>query len=324
MNPPLELPALNGLDPLGFLAALGLIRLLHDHTDQRPRLSFDEHTAIARLHSSLNSIDDVVTTLVDIVSAIPEDGVIPAVPATFPLGKEGVGADPMRVKRADYRPWAQQLLSHTPTAAQQSWLAALVTDLAADTEGRAALTPFTAPAGQQSLRSAFVKPLAEVRKAPTDRLTEALTRWRRISGYTGEYLDHRAPRGGADHPTGKAGTAGVPGATWLALMALPILRLTGNGNRPRATLWHTLPKNKPTMIWPIWRPALNLPAIQTLLEHSALIPANDNGTLTVSRCHWKPLGVFAIGSAIRQPTDGGKSAGVLTPHLIRTSHSAPQ
>ncbi|WIN00061.1 type I-U CRISPR-associated helicase/endonuclease Cas3 [Actinoplanes oblitus] len=314
---PLDLPALNGLDPLGFLAALGLLRLLHDHTGQPVRLSFDRHTANARLHSSLDSLDALTTMLVTIVDSIPGDGVIPTVPAAFPLGKDGVGRDPMRIPRDDYRQWAQQILGANPSAAHCRWLAALVTDLATDAEGRAALTPFTAPAGQQSLRSFFHKPITEVRKTPTHLLHEALTRWRRIDGYTGEYFDHRAPRGGADHPSGKAGTAGVPGATWLAIMALPALRLTGDGTRPHATLWHT-PTNRPIMTWPIWRHPLDLHAIQALLEHPALAPTDTNGTPTVSRSAWTPLGVFAAGSAVRQPTEGGKSAGTLTPHRIHT------
>ncbi|ROO62540.1 hypothetical protein EDC02_4521 [Micromonospora sp. Llam0] len=41
MTDPIELPALDGRDPLGFLAALGTLRLLADHHDPVTALSFD-------------------------------------------------------------------------------------------------------------------------------------------------------------------------------------------------------------------------------------------------------------------------------------------
>lgn len=82
---------------------------------------------------------------------------------------------------------------------------------------------------------------------------------------------------------------------------------------PRRTIHHDLANLAAT---------LDPHAVQALLEHPALTPTENNGTTTVSRSNWKPLGVFAVGGAVRQPTDGGKSAGPLTPHLIHASHNA--
>jgi len=318
MSQPLELPALNGLDPLGFLAALGVLRLLHDEAGMPARLSFDDRTATARLHSPLTSLEALTTTLVKVIDSVPADGVIPGVAAEFPTGKNGIGTDPMRVPRTTYRQHTDRILGPQPTPIQQSWLACLITDLAADSDGRAALSLFTAPTGQQSLRSAFHKPITQVRKAPAARIHEALFKWQRIEGYTGENLDHRASRGAADHPSGQGGSAGVPGATWLALMALPVLRLTGDTTRPKGTLWHRPGRRRPIMTWPVWRQALDLFAVRTLLEHPALAPVDTNGTITVSSAGWEPLGVFAVAGATRTAPDGSKSAGFLTPITIDT------
>jgi hypothetical protein len=315
-----ELPALDGRDALGLLAALGVLRILTDEARLDVRLSFDESSALALLHSPLRSVGEVVDALVDVIGTIPDDGVIPGVPARFPLGKAGVESDPMRVPREQLRRTAYDLTDGRLEPALSRWIAAVVTDLAVDAKGRVGLTPYTAPAGQQSLRSFFAKPLDEVRKAPATLIREALTGWRRVDGYTGEYLDHRVLRSAADHPSGKSVEAGVPGATWLAIMALPLLRLTGNGTGVQATLWHSIAgRRQPVMTWPLWRQPLDTLGIVTLLEHPDLRPRATADGITVTQAGWPVLGVFAMAGAARQPIEGRKSAGVLAPISIRTT-----
>ncbi|MEU3117218.1 hypothetical protein ABZ652_24340 [Micromonospora chalcea] len=301
MKHPVDLPALDGRDPLGFLAALGLLRLLTDETSFDVDLSFNDDTARAVLHSPLVDLTDVVEQLTAILASIPDDGVIPSVPATFPEAKVGTAKDPMRSPRVDYRSAHTALTGDNHNPALDRWLSALVTDLATDSQGRVAITPYAAPAGQQSFRTMFTKTLEQIRPDPPNRFHEALTRWRRVEGYTGEYLDHRAIRTAADHPTGTSLPAGVPAATWLALMALPLLRLTGTGTKPRATCWHHLNHQQPVMTWPLWRQPLDTHAVSALLEH----PAHRN------RNAWPALGIFTTASAIR--TTGKNSAGTLTP-----------
>jgi hypothetical protein len=319
MTNTLELPALDGRDALGFLAALGVLRILTDEARVDARLSFDETSARALLHSPFRSVEEVVDALVEVIGTIPDDGVIPGVPASFPLGKAGVESDPMRVPRDQLRQTARKLTDGRPEPALDRWIAAVVTDLAVDAKGRVGLTPFTAPAGQQSLRSFFTKPLEEVGRKPATLIREALTGWRRVDGYTGEYLDHRVLRSAADHPSGKSVEAGVPGATWLAIMALPLLRLTGNGNSVQATLWHSIAgRRQPVMAWPIWRQPLDTTGVLTLLEHPDLRPRATADGITVSQVGWPALGVFAVAGAARQLIEGRKSAGVLAPISIRT------
>jgi hypothetical protein len=325
---PVDLPALDGRDPLGFLAALGLLHLITNDCGPDTRLAFSDTTATAALHSRLASLDDIAQTLARIAGRAHPDGAIPDLDPAFPLAKprrtrdpgqpKTDERDPMRVPRDRYRDALADPVRALGHEEATTWLPALVTDLAVDNAGRAALTPFNAPSGQQSLRTFFDKPLAAVRREPSW-LTEALAGWRRVDGYTGEYLDHRVLRSAADHPSGASVEAGVPGATWLATMALPLLRLTGDGQHVRAALWHRAGRRS-LMVWPLWRQPLDLPAVRVLLEHPALRPTDQR---TVAREPLTPLGVFDVCGAERQPIAGRNSAGVLAPTTIPTPPATP-
>ncbi|TCB89404.1 hypothetical protein E0H26_28075 [Micromonospora zingiberis] len=308
----LPLSALDGRDPLGFLAALGLLRLLATHTTADVRLSFDDTTGQATLHGPYHTCRHVADDLAAIAATMTDDTVIPGLPAAFPLPKTGTkGSDPMRVARDDY-PTLHDAVTELGDDAVQ-WLSCLITDLGHDDRGRVALTPYSAPAGQQTVRSFFGASAAHIRARP-EHLLDALTAWRRITGFTGEYLDHRVLHSTADHPRGEPGSErGVPGATWLAIMALPLLRLAGDGTTATATLWRRLPNRRRIMLWPLWRQPLNLAAITTLIEHPDLAPTSDGNHITMPGEKAKALGVFAVAAAQRRPIEGRKSAGVLVP-----------
>lgn len=323
----LELPALRGDDPLGYLAALGLIRLLDAELSGQARMSFSRSTSCAVLHSPLTTLQEVADQLKGIVMDVDPEGAVPRASSAFPLrpgtrsrsGDQPTGgeSDPMRVPREEF----PQLVTLTDLLGNEAmdWLPNLVTDLAVDRNGRAALTPYMAPSGKQNVWTFFRKSYEAVRDNP-ERLTEALTGWRRIDGFTGEYLDHRVLRSAADHPSGKSTEAGVPGATWLATQALPLLRLTGDGITATATLWHRLGR-RTIMTWPLWHPPLDIHAVRTLIEHPALRPhssgrSNHTNTFIVDRPGYAPLGVFNVQGAERQLIPGRKNAGALAPIVI--------
>ncbi|PZG39895.1 hypothetical protein C1I98_22990 [Spongiactinospora gelatinilytica] len=308
-----ELPALDGRQPLGFLAALGLLRVLAQERDIPARLSFSATSATALLHSPLESPEQIAAVLAEVVAGIEAPAVLPGVPAGFPP-TAGIGKDPLRWPREDYRACAEQLKETHPRAARL-WLPCLTTDLAIDSQGRGAISPFLAPAGKQNSRTFFEKPLQAVQANP-GHLLEALVRWRRVEGFTGEYLDHHVLRSAADDSRGRTGQeAGVPGATWLATMALPLFRLAGDGSRVRCTLWHRI-AHEHIMIWPLWRPALDLEGVRRLLEHPASRPIDD--APTVSTTAWEPLGVIAAYGARRHRIPGRTFDGVLTPTSLHT------
>jgi hypothetical protein len=317
---PIPLPALDGRDPLGFLAALGATRLLTDHHDRHTALAFDPHTATAILHTTLHDLDQVADTLTSIIEQIPADAVIPGLPPGIPTPPRRIGGDPMRAPRHQHRDRITDLTTRHPNPAQlHRWLGPLLTDLAVDAKDRTALSPYLAPVGQQSLRNFFGAPLAALHDP--DRIRQALTGWVRVPGITGESLDHRAIRNAADQPDGTSKPAGVPGATWLATMAIPLLRLTGNGTHRAATGWHHHTNRRaPILIWPIWRPPLDTHAIQTLLEHPALTPQSRNDTFTINLTPLRPLGVIAVYAAERLPLVKN-SDGILAPTPITTTHT---
>lgn len=311
-----ELPALDGREPLGFLAALGALRLLDD-----TRLSFNPITAVATMHGPHVDVDHVARALHNVLDTMDEGTNIPGLPPGFPRPMQRTGSDPTRVTRDKFRGLVRDL---TPSTDGSLWLGSLVTDLAIDDKGLVLASPYMAPSGKQSIYTFFAKPLEATRAHP-NAILEALTGWRRADGFSGEYLDHRVLNSAADHPTGVSTEAGVPAATWLATMALPLLRVTSTGTKATATGWHRLPgRRTPILIWPLWRDQLTPAAVEVLLQHPALRPQHADERLYIDPAPLAELGVFHIAAAERQPVEGRKFAGVLTPCPITVATPPPR
>jgi hypothetical protein len=313
MTQVIDLPAIDGRSPLGFLASLGLLRLLESAGVDSLHMSFSPTTATAVLHSSLGSIDEVVGLLERLLTETSADAVMVGTDPRFPL-RAGRNADPMRRQRAEFRDLLAEMAVIDDCACRE-WMPFLFTDLAVDSQGRADLTPFCAPSGKQNLRTFFEKSFSAVRADPS-LIREALVGWRRVDDFTGEYLDHRVLNSAADDPGGRSAERGVPGATWLATMAIPMLRLTGDGEHIQATLWHRVGRRS-VMIWPLWQQPLERFAIAVLIEHPSLRPIGDPPT--VSSSNWPDLGIFAVYGAERQRIRGRNFAGVLAPAPIGVS-----
>jgi hypothetical protein len=313
-----ELPALDGRSPLGFLAGLGVLNILDSRSSERVGLSFSPDSGAVLIHSKYESADSLAAELCEMVASAPDGTSIVGMAPGFPL-RPGRNSDPMRRPREDYRE-LQHEIGQIDQMAASHWLPCLFTDLAVDREGRAELTPFQAPSGKQSVHSFFSKPFEAVRHDPV-RIREALVGWHRVAGFTGEYLDHHVLNSKADDVIGTGEERGVPGATWLATMALPMLRVTGDGRNVKATLWHRS-RSRYVMLWPLWRERLDTSAIRVLLEHSSLVPIDDKPT--VARRDWQMLGIFTVCGAERQRVPGRKFAGVLAPCAVHTRWDAKQ
>jgi hypothetical protein len=306
----LSLPALDGRSPLGFLAALGVLRLVSNHGHPSARLAWSTRDCTAQLHGAHTQVSDLVAELEEIVAAIPEGGVLPELPVNFP--PLGEAPDKLRLSRQALTAYDQALhagLEGSCAAEAERWLCALVTDLVLDDKGRAAISLFTAPSGKQSMRTMLEKPLAVVRKNPAV-LTEALQGWRRYPGVTGEYLDHRVLFDAADAPDGKSRERGVPGATWLALMSYPLLLTSAAGSEQVTSGWSRGSKG-PDRRWtyPLWSHPLGIHGVRAVLEHPVLIEA----PVGVAGQELRTLSVFSIHAAERQRIPGRTFAGVLTP-----------
>ena len=307
MTTTVEMPALDGRSALGFLASLGLLRLLTLADVSPLSLSFSRDSASALLHSPLVSVADVAQRLEQLLTATPENAAIIGIDPCFPL-PAGRGGDPMRKPREMFRDLVAEIGGIDSDAAS-AWIPCLFTDLAVDSQGRSDLTPFCAPSGKQNLRTFFEKPLSATRRNPS-RVGEALNRWRREDGFTGEYFDHHVINSAADDPGGRSTEHGVPGATWLATMAIPLLRVAGDGEHVSATLWHRVGR-RAVMLWPLWEQPLDIAAVQTLIEHPCLVPVDSRPA--VRNEAWRALGIFAVYGAERQRISGRTFAGVLAP-----------
>lgn len=314
-----EMPALDGRLPLGFLAGLGLLSVLGD-LEIEARLSWSPVTATAIIHSQLQALDEVAGVLAEHVARADPKAAIAGVLPGFPLG--GAFGDPMKKTRQDFRALAEALATADPRAS--AWLPHLVTDLAVDGKGRGVVSPMTAQDRNEGLAEFFGGPLAAVRKEP-DRIREALAGWRRVPETKALMLDYQAMWYAADDPAGQRGQErGVPGAIWLATMSLGLLRLTGSSHSARATLWHQLDA-RGVMLWPLWRLPLTMQAVQALIEHPAIVlAAQQNGlhgapAVAVRNGSWRCLGVIGVYAATRIRAEGQKSQRVLTPIPVRAT-----
>ncbi|MDO4259344.1 MAG: hypothetical protein Q4C87_07475 [Actinomycetaceae bacterium] len=306
-------PALVGDSPLAILAAIGTLRLIHDFIDEEACLSWDSDTHAPMLTSSCTSLEEIVNQLRQIVNDMPDGVIVPGGPVCFP--PPGRAPDKLRVQQGELAGLVNRFALDSVTApVVQTWVSSLVTDLAVDKDKRGAITQFAAPAGQQTMATMLDKPLECVRKDP-DCLRQALVGWRRVSGVTGEYLDHRASWASSEDGIGKSTKPmmrGVPGATWLALMSYPLWTTTVNRGSVCTSGWHSVKVGRRTVYelrLPLWRESLAPAAVKALVEHPTLDGPWDEIDLEDLRV----LGVIDVCRARRRQSRDGKSAGVLVP-----------
>lgn len=303
----IELPALDGRNPLGFLATLGLQQLVATHADQDVTLAWHPATCLPSLGTEqFTDLNELATWLVELATGQPDGMLQPGWPPGFP--PPGEAPDKLVPLRTEFH---EVLKQHR---AAERLIGALVTDLAINDVGRVRRTPMVAPTGKQSFSTMLNNQADNVRANP-DVLRQALTRWRRIAGTTGEGFDGAAIVGGADDPSGRPGERAVPGAVWLAIAGLARYRLAADDrDRTIATAWRRV-KNDPLMIWPLWTPHLDSDAILALLEHpDVTLMRSQRGTLTPVRDP-TPLGVNRVCAAER--VGGGNSDGPLVPLRVQ-------
>lgn len=317
----LSLPALDGRDPLGFLAALGIVRLLSS-ANEAVTLSFDPMLATARLRGP-TSLTDLVVRLVEIIDSLPQGSLMKGLPPALvppPSGDDFI--DPARLTVSQF----EDSVAHASSAEERSWIRSLWTDLGSAETGLCAVTPFYAPTGRQTLRTALEKSAELVFADPGRLLRETIESWRRVNGFTGENLDYRAVRSAAEQPDGSPLMSGVPGATWLALSSIPLFPMGGDGVTPKTLRWQRLRFDgqrgtRLSFSWPIWSSGIDADGIAALLAHSAVDRAatfavggpaepRDKGRV---RDQLRALSIERVVVARRRQLPGGKSAGVLVP-----------
>jgi len=201
----------------------------------------------------------------------------------------------MRFEQARARLAAEQEKELAGERVAARWWCATVNQLGIEQGDRfCELTPLYARTGRQTLYQLYHDYLDAVAKRPS-LLREALVEWRRVPDDSGANIDSRALRDAVVGGNGKALNAAVPGATWLALMAVPFFPLGGDGVRPFAIGWDTTrPGGRPrTLVWPVWREPLDRAVVEVLVAHPLVRAAEDSHGL-------EALGVVAVLRASRQ------------------------
>lgn len=310
------LRALRGDDPLGFLAALGVVELLRSELmipEDDLGLSWEGVGGPARLTAPLRGIDDLIAGLVEAARRMHADGRL--VPARLPEIIPAVLSDDERARierdTGVEPPFDSIRMTRTESIARFSgaraasisdlrWLCALVDQISTfPQEQDAHVTPLYAPVARQRLRQLYSKELEAVVEQP-QLLREACMSWRRNPGDKGVNLDRRAQRDSAVTTWGKPQNAAVTGAEWLALQSAAWFRLGGTGARPFAWGWlPTRPGGRPrALVWPVWEPTLDPHALEVLITHPA-VRAAARGDETLASDDLRRLGVLAVLKAER-------------------------
>jgi hypothetical protein len=255
----IRMNGMDAADPLGFLAAIGVLRTLTRH-DAGARLGWvRDGVWSARLQTSYPV--DVLDLLV---------GELERWRAGHPALEFAVEADrkvqDLKHPPADFRALMLGLVGDAEAA---EFVAAYATGVAIDGSGQTKPTSFHFTAGQQR----FMDAVLDLRACVTrEDLTEAIrgpwvgrvgpkdTRWRAASGRDRALLSY---------DPGKEKSATVAGAAWLAFLALPLFPVVPAGMRA-ITSGFTGRGKRERFTWPVWEGFLALDEIRTLLGHAEL------------------------------------------------------
>lgn len=270
--PEATLTALDGSNPLGFLAALGVLaveeRML---PSERPRLSWTTGV-IARpvLHG--------LATAEHLVDAVMQDRQHWFESAVLDFPPEAPARD-VKLDATGLRAWLKACAGarFSDGGRALSLVAALVAEGSYTGDGKAKPTDLHFTAGQQQ----FLEMARRLRDELTaDHVEEALTGpWRyesQLPSFKWDVADDRTYALSAVNPASEQKLT-VPGAEWLALMGLTFLPVARGRGRTRTTgcsgSW-----KQGAFSWPLWEDPLTADEVRTLLSLGDLIkeePSTD-------------------------------------------------
>ena len=319
----IDLPGLDGQNPLGFLAGLGLLRVLDDHASRkslaRPRLAFAEIPPfVVRLstHGTLAQIKEIV------LADAAEQANSVALRLAYDEGGELCGPDAVDATR-DLKPpppAARRFLMLAGAASRRDadLAAGMISDVVQDNNGASKPTSFHFTAGQQAFLEMIEALRVGVDEAAID---EALVGpWRNTSklpslGWDSSVARLYALR--ASDPSGEK-RGSVPASNWLAVHALALFPVMPERGRERPVLRTTnvgLGWKNVAYTWPLW----------TELADSRVIAA----VLRLDSARWTQRERLALGistvfrSRILRSDQGGYGSftppEVVPPKRMRTS-----
>jgi hypothetical protein len=267
MTDELELTALDGTNPLGLLAALGVLQALH-RAGREPTLRWSDDLVPVPLVSGASDADDLVTVL-DTDRVRLQDSITLRGPGPVPV-------DDAKPPRGVFRSWAAAVAETLEETREDADLfAALMSEGGVDGNGNGKPTHLHFTAGQQRFLL-MVRELAE--KVGRDRLHEAVFGpWRQDSPLPSLSWNSQGDRLYALRAVNPSTEKrlGVPGADWLAFLGLvyfptslgsardgsPVLRTSGcDGGWKRSHLR-----------WPLWKVPLDRDTTWSLVGDQDLV-----------------------------------------------------
>lgn len=269
-NHRVDLPGLDAQNPLGFFAALGLLRVLDEHARQhgadRPRLAFaaaGAPTATILGHVSLDGLADVILADAAAQSASVALGL--AYDADGRLCKasaEGATRD-LKPSPASARELLKRARASTRRDADLA--SGLFSELVQDNGGNTKPTAFHFTAGQQT----FLLMVEELRRGITSEdVEEALVGpWRTTSALPSLSWDASVARNyalRASNPS-KEKRGSVPVANWLAVHALGFFPVLPRSGRLQTTGVRGGWKDG-SFAWPVWSVPATVPVVRSLLR----------------------------------------------------------
>ncbi len=262
----LLLTGLDGKNPLGFLAALGVLNALSDRVKDgapEPRLSWRAGGTFQPVISGGPDREALIDVLAQDLASFRDE---PAI-ERLRYRKAGEGA-----LAHDLKPPPSEMVSYLRGLVKDdlrrslALAACFATDVATDNNGNTKPTALHFTAGQQEFLAMVGELVEGVR--PAD-LEEALFGpWRYERALPVLQWDNASARDyalRASDPS-KDKKLGVPGADWLAFRGLPLLRVAPVGDRIVTTGWCSGEWKTRPFRWPIWTAPLSRAVIGAVLS----------------------------------------------------------
>jgi len=278
-NISIPLPGLHGTNPLGFFAALGVLRTLA-RTDDGARLCWEPAAQPTALVSSVASIAELVERVTDDLSA-------------WRIAPVFDSREDVKLELEELREFLRDSMLDPERSGELA--AAMSAEGVVDGKGNAKPTDFHFTAGQQR----FLGMARTIRDAVTaDDVEMALCGPWQYTGKTPSLMwdvsDDRVYALSALNPSTKAKET-ERGAEWLALLGLTAFPVVAGKDRTLtpgcAGSWKF-----GTFTWPLWRAPLGFQAVRSLIGSNR---ADDHSGI-------ESLGCFLqLTSAIRRSEQGG-------------------
>jgi hypothetical protein len=266
------LTGLDGKNPLGFLAALGVLNAVADHTEKgcpQPKLSWRSVGTYRPVFSNAADRDALLDLLTHDLESFARE---PALDLRYRKGADGTEAHDLKPPPEEFVKYLRALVA-TGSGRSLALAAALATDVAVDNNGNTKPTALHFTAGQQE----FLGMVSNLRDGVKRRdLDEAIFGpWRYERALPVLQWDNSQTRDyalRASDPS-KDKKLGVPGADWLALRGLSFFRVAPIRDRIVTTGcrggWKT-----GFFRWPIWTTPLVRTVVLSLLTSPELFDAD--------------------------------------------------